>query len=924
MNRQLLEPVTDQGVRSVKFFNGRLLVAEDLSQEQAANEARRRQLRRAVGVGVAYGLEVSGKDARIITVEEGLAFNCQGQAVALGTRIDIDLVTAAEADTTFNNGRCPHQDCESVPSELYVAGEGVYVLLVSPTSTAEGRAEVSGLGNNPAKCNARYCVEGVQFRLQPLTGLAELSDATYLRNRIAYRCFGYLWHDTSPLAVSSCGSVPERYGLIDDLVQQKAVTCCEVPLALMRLTASEGITFIDLYAVRRRLTHVAVTHPWNTVMGDRRKSEGESIFLQFQDQLNDIANESNLNLKDVTAAQRLKFLPAAAYLPVGSNGFDWQKFLGTLAPASETKLDAGLLRSILHNSFHEDPILIDSTPKAAVDVYVDPSQTDCVLFARSAKGRIRVSFNPVPSSVDIYAQQGDCSTHYCPFTGTDPAILDLDPGNYDVYVSAPGFQAVNSQTATVVGGEQVELTFTLTPQQATTPPPGKPPQCVSIKSQSARLRGGRLCMVSAVPNSFILDEEWKLAMIGKGPRIPKGFEKLEDDGVAAWLSPWRKEFESKEKRNLSRMAPAVYIRSDYKPPQKWQDVPAQPQAYAVFSGLIVPLLVNDSLNLTKRPIPLAGKGLRAVSAEEIDALKKVGITNLDHLSGAWSQIVGVTLDKSQTWAATLIMDAINATKKANQGMEYYGGLDQQIKAIFAKHGIVGDVSLANANWEELAPEFEDQGAAYRYIVEAREIVPPDSWSLEELGIGPGSIPELNAMGIQSQGDLAAAAEDKTKIQQVANVLGTDTAFVSNLRISAITKMTAGAITQRPTADLTTLPGVNGIIVDKLQEANIKSTADLAAANASDLANETKLPASTIANLKAAAAMADRGSLAVSDLPTATGNIANKLKTSFGVSTVAELASKKPQEIQEAFGGDTAKATAIIEGAKAALGGRMLG
>lgn len=924
MNRHLLEPVTDQGVRSVKFFNGRLLVAEDLSQEQAANEARRRQLRRAVGVGVAYGLEVSRKDAHIITVEEGLAFNCQGQAVALGTRIDIDLVTAPKADATSNNGRCPHQDCESVPAGLYVAGEGVYVLLVSPTSTAEGRAEVSGLGNSPAKCNARYCVEGVQFRLQLVTGLAELSDATYLRNRIAYRCFGYLWHDTSPLAINSCGNVPERYGLIDDLVQQKAVTCCEVPLALMRLTASEGITFIDLYAVRRRLTHVAVTHPWNTVMGDRRQSEGESIFLQFQDQLSDIANESNLNLKDVAAAQRLKFLPAAAYLPVGSNGFDWRKFLGTLAPASETKVDAGLLRSILHSSFYEDPILIDSTPKAAVDVYVDPSQTDCVLFARSAKGRIRVSFNPVPGSVDIYARQGNCSTHYCPFTGTDPAILDLYPGDYDVYVSAPGFQAVNSQTATVVGAEQVELTFTLTPQQATTPPPAKPSKCVSIKNQSARLRGGRLCMVSEVPNSFTLEKEWKMAMKGEGPPIPRGFEKLEDDGVAEWLSLWRKALKNSEGRNSSRIAPAVYIRSDYKPPQKWQDVPAQPQAYAVFPGRIVPLLVNDSLNLTKRPIPLAVRNLQAVSAEQIDALKKVGITNLDHLSGAWSQIVTVAVDQSRTWAATLIMDAINATKRANQAMTYYPGLDQQIKEILVKNGIVGDVSLANANWENLGPKLEDQGAVFRYVVEARKIVPPDSWSLESLGIGPGSIPGLNAMGIQSQGDLAAAAEDKTMIQKVAKVLGTDTAFVSNLGISAITKMTAGAITQRPEADLTTLPGVNGIIIDKLQEANIKSTADLAAANASDLAKETKLPASTIANLKAAAAMAGRGSLAVSDLPTATGNIANKLKTSFGVSTVAELASKKPQDIKEAFGGDTAKATAVIEGAKAALGGRMPG
>ena len=56
---ELLEPILKGGIRSVNFFNGRLLSAEDLKQEQEANREGRARLGQAVGHGVAYGLEVS-------------------------------------------------------------------------------------------------------------------------------------------------------------------------------------------------------------------------------------------------------------------------------------------------------------------------------------------------------------------------------------------------------------------------------------------------------------------------------------------------------------------------------------------------------------------------------------------------------------------------------------------------------------------------------------------------------------------------------------------------------------------------------------------------------------------------------------------------------------------------------------------------
>ena len=89
-NAELARPILDQGIRSVNFFNGRLLSAEDLSREQAASREARRQLGQAIGDGVAYGFEVSraaGSGTKaIVTIQPGLAINRNGDALQLQAR----------------------------------------------------------------------------------------------------------------------------------------------------------------------------------------------------------------------------------------------------------------------------------------------------------------------------------------------------------------------------------------------------------------------------------------------------------------------------------------------------------------------------------------------------------------------------------------------------------------------------------------------------------------------------------------------------------------------------------------------------------------------------------------------------------------------------------------------------------------------
>jgi hypothetical protein len=54
----LLTPILDRDLTFTNYFNGRLLTAKDLKNDQEANKARSRQIGQALGEGIAFGLEV--------------------------------------------------------------------------------------------------------------------------------------------------------------------------------------------------------------------------------------------------------------------------------------------------------------------------------------------------------------------------------------------------------------------------------------------------------------------------------------------------------------------------------------------------------------------------------------------------------------------------------------------------------------------------------------------------------------------------------------------------------------------------------------------------------------------------------------------------------------------------------------------------
>src|SRR5216684_718840 len=101
--KTLTEAITDGGIPWINFFNGRLLSGEDLSKEQNSNLEGRRRLGRAIGEGVANGLEVSipkgvnTRETPYVVVEAGLAINRQGQTVWLENQTNVKLTRPVNA-----------------------------------------------------------------------------------------------------------------------------------------------------------------------------------------------------------------------------------------------------------------------------------------------------------------------------------------------------------------------------------------------------------------------------------------------------------------------------------------------------------------------------------------------------------------------------------------------------------------------------------------------------------------------------------------------------------------------------------------------------------------------------------------------------------------------------------------------------------
>lgn len=318
----LQQPILEGGIRSINFFNGRLLSARDLTREQSAHREADRRLGQAVGEGIAYGLEVSvanasTRESPVVSVEAGLAVNRVGQTLKLTDRTEVALVRRA---TAGSNVAQIFGECVPLQTGTYIAGAGVYLLTIAPAHGVEGRAMSNGLDAATAACNTDTLVNAVQFRLIQLDQYItppEIQDQNRLRNLLAYKFFGV--EKTDAFKADPFSAELDRYGLLDDL-RPTWLSDCDVPLGVLFWTLEDGIKFIDMWSVRRSLAQRSADSFWPLFTSQRRRSEGEAMFLQFAEH-SETLRKTVANPVTVQAVDHFHYLPPVGIIPLANEKF---------------------------------------------------------------------------------------------------------------------------------------------------------------------------------------------------------------------------------------------------------------------------------------------------------------------------------------------------------------------------------------------------------------------------------------------------------------------------------------------------------------------------------------------------------------------------------------------------------------------------
>lgn len=408
MTTELLTKILDGGVRNVNFFEGRLLTAKDLRDQQEADQRRHWQLGRAIGAGVVEGFEVEvendGKDGSVpvVKVKKGLAVNAAGEVLEL-TREYVQVKLSRTLETPEPEGDL-FFTCANPPETKQIPnGAGIYILTVSPTKGYQDYAPMTGLDDNgkAGSCGRRYKVDGLTFRLIGLDPLnlsersisestrkilqddllssgnpakvGETARLSKLRNIIAHLCFGterLAQFPVDPFSRSNGTSDYSAYGALDELHEiDGGLTECDVPLALFYWTLG-GIAFYDLWSVRRKPLPSHLSRAWPLPFSRRSMTESEASFLQFQDQIDLLMNGSvpQASLASAEAENYFHILPAAGIIPVTISSLrEYYSQKAGKAPDDLTGQDKGFNYSLFfRNMTVRDPVFIEGARAAHV------------------------------------------------------------------------------------------------------------------------------------------------------------------------------------------------------------------------------------------------------------------------------------------------------------------------------------------------------------------------------------------------------------------------------------------------------------------------------------------------------------------------------------------------------------------------------
>jgi hypothetical protein len=432
----ILESILEGGIRNTNFFNGRVLTAEDLKTEQAANRSHHRMLGQAVGEGVAFGLEISAiAGSSTVLITPGLALNRLGQTLYLSDAFKINLVPEIKA---ASGEKTLFSECKTTPAETSLIGINIYILVISPAKGEEGRAPVGGLFTQMVTgCGSKYCVEGVQFglirldigcisgidanvrkELKDLTGKTDDASISRFRNILAHLFLGTsrvgdFVRDPFRRVKNNTESPHVTYGVLDTVrsLEGSPLTDHDVPLAMVYW--SSGLKFVDMWSVRRRITEKPASMIWPFPVSERKLLESEAVFLQFQEQVEQIfrSNITTSKLPSIEAKNYFYYLPAAGMIPISENyleeymkeekavsftaasgikGFYPPKFFNNLTKRKSAFIEGAKVESLIRDSLSYPSINLSS--EEMIWLYMVRENGESVITNRSNPPQLYMIF----------------------------------------------------------------------------------------------------------------------------------------------------------------------------------------------------------------------------------------------------------------------------------------------------------------------------------------------------------------------------------------------------------------------------------------------------------------------------------------------------------------------------------------------------
>ncbi len=373
--RQLQTAITDSGISSTNFFNGQLLSGEDLTREQSANQKARQLLGKALGDGVAYGLDVSykpelsGPNKTVVHVKGGLAINREGRIVEIhddGVFLNLERDDSDETVSEEFFVPCPDFKANGA---TYVAGTGLYLLTMTPVEVKRGQAVVNGLRSSTLSCNQKRVIDGVQFRLIGLElTKADLADLDRLRNRVAYRAFGVEQAAYTNFFADPFGP-QDTYAWLD-ILRGSRLYDCDIPLALVFWTAADGLVFVDNWSVRRGLSPQAPTQSPLLASPERRR-EIEAMLCQFQEQMAWLRERLTITaFTNLRMVDHFRYIPPAGAIPIGTDtrprGINFLKFFEEVSYQKRVNdenivIESARVTPILQAALHYPPVDLETS-----------------------------------------------------------------------------------------------------------------------------------------------------------------------------------------------------------------------------------------------------------------------------------------------------------------------------------------------------------------------------------------------------------------------------------------------------------------------------------------------------------------------------------------------------------------------------------